>query len=155
MLQVKFPYHPFSITRSVDDTDAILMSPTWSLCLRMPDSNPIFVASSMRVHSPPTSFLFCRPTILATAHISSVRRYLIRPDFPGTVPTFSGGLNSSVPASHKIRFEKSKCPAFLQVIKISGVPRGVWGVQTPPPEILKAFQNHAKLNPIVKTVKNC
>ena len=29
------------------------------------------------------------------------------------------------------------------------------GVQTPPPEILKALQNRAKLNPIVKTVKNC
>ena len=28
---------------------------------------------------------------------------------------------------------------------------GVWGVQTPPPEILKALQNRAKLNPIVKT----
>ena len=25
----------------------------------------------------------------------------------------------------------------------------------PPPEILKAFQNRAKLNPFVKTVKNC
>ena len=32
---------------------------------------------------------------------------------------------------------------------------GGWGVQTPPPEILKALQNRAKLNPIVKTVKNC
>ena len=32
---------------------------------------------------------------------------------------------------------------------------GVWGVQTPPPEILRALQNRAKLNPIVKTVKNC
>jgi len=31
---------------------------------------------------------------------------------------------------------------------------GVWGVQIPP-EILKALQNCAKLNPIVKTVKNC
>ena len=30
---------------------------------------------------------------------------------------------------------------------------GVWGVQTPPPEIPKALQNRAKLNPIVKTVK--
>jgi len=35
----------------------------------------------------------------------------------------------------------------------SGVPRGVWGVQIP--EIPKAVQNVAKLNPIVKTVKNC
>jgi len=30
--------------------------------------------------------------------------------------------------------------------------QGVWGVQTPP-EIPKALQNHAKLNPIVKSVK--
>ena len=39
---------------------------------------------------------------------------------------------------------------------VSGVPKGggVWGVQHPP-EIPKALQNRAKLNPIVKTVKNC
>jgi len=30
---------------------------------------------------------------------------------------------------------------------------GDWGVQPPPPEIPKALQNRAKLNPIVKTVK--
>jgi len=36
----------------------------------------------------------------------------------------------------------------------SGVPRGGWGVQTPA-EIPKTLQNRAKLNPIVKTVKNC
>jgi len=28
-------------------------------------------------------------------------------------------------------------------------------VSNPPPEIPKALQNRAKLNPIVKTVKNC
>ena len=28
---------------------------------------------------------------------------------------------------------------------------GVWGVQAPPPEIPKALQNRAKLNPIMKT----
>jgi len=33
--------------------------------------------------------------------------------------------------------------------------RGVWGAEPPPPEIPKALQNRAKLNPIVKTVKNC
>ena len=33
--------------------------------------------------------------------------------------------------------------------------RGSLGCSSPPPEIPKAFQNHAKLNPIVKTVKNC
>jgi len=33
---------------------------------------------------------------------------------------------------------------------------GFGGFQTPPPpEIPKALQNCAKLNPIVKTVKNC
>jgi len=37
----------------------------------------------------------------------------------------------------------------------SGVPRACWGVQTPPPEIPKALQNRAKLNPSVRTVKNC
>ena len=36
----------------------------------------------------------------------------------------------------------------------SGVPRGGWSVHTPP-EILKALQNRAKLDPIVKTVTNC
>ena len=38
----------------------------------------------------------------------------------------------------------------------SGVPRGVGlGFSNPHPEIPKALQNRAKLNPIVKTVKNC
>ena len=36
----------------------------------------------------------------------------------------------------------------------SGVPRGGSGFSNPP-EIPKALQNRAKLNPIVKTVKNC
>ena len=44
---------------------------------------------------------------------------------------------------------------FWKYLRTSGVPRGgVWGVQTPP-EIPKAHQNRAKLNPIVKIVKNC
>jgi hypothetical protein len=45
---------------------------------------------------------------------------------------------------------------FLYVLNTSGRQwrtEGGWGVQ--PPEILKVLQNHAKLNPIVKTVKNC
>jgi len=33
--------------------------------------------------------------------------------------------------------------------------RGGGGFQPPPPPIPKALQNRAKLNPIVKTVKNC
>ena len=32
---------------------------------------------------------------------------------------------------------------------------GFEGGSTPPPEITKTLQNRAKLNPIVKTVKNC
>ena len=32
---------------------------------------------------------------------------------------------------------------------------GGLGDSTPPPEIPKALQNRAKLNPIVKNVKNC
>ena len=32
---------------------------------------------------------------------------------------------------------------------------GFGGVQTPPLKFPKALQNRAKLNPIVKTVKNC
>ena len=36
-----------------------------------------------------------------------------------------------------------------------GWGEGVWGVQTPLPEIPKALQNRANLNPIVKTAKNC
>ena len=47
------------------------------------------------------------------------------------------------------------CLSIYITVSSSGVPRGVWGVQTPPPEIPKALQNRAKLNPIVKTVKNC
>ena len=31
----------------------------------------------------------------------------------------------------------------------------VGAFKPPPPEILKTFQNRGKLNPIVKTVKNC
>ena len=45
--------------------------------------------------------------------------------------------------------------SFSSIFSYSGVPgRGGWGVQTPP-QITKALQNRAKLNPIVKTVKNC
>jgi len=44
---------------------------------------------------------------------------------------------------------------FLKsVVLDSGLPREGWGFNHPPPEIRKALQNRAKLNPIVKTVKN-
>jgi len=43
--------------------------------------------------------------------------------------------------------------SHLSFTPTSGVPRG--GMFNPPPEIPKALQNRAKLNPIVKTVKNC
>ena len=39
-------------------------------------------------------------------------------------------------------------------MSVSGILGG-FGVQTPPTEILKALQNRAELNLIVKTVKNC
>jgi len=43
------------------------------------------------------------------------------------------------------------------VLLTSGVPKGEadWGIQPPATEIPKTLQNRAKLNPIVKTVKNC
>jgi len=51
---------------------------------------------------------------------------------------------------------KHKSTLFLKYVAHSGVPRGGFGVfEPPPPEIPKALQNRAKLNPIVKTVKNC
>ena len=40
-------------------------------------------------------------------------------------------------------------------IYISGIPRGGLVAFNPPPQIPKALQNRAKLNPITKTVKNC
>jgi len=44
------------------------------------------------------------------------------------------------------------CHVPVTTVARSGVPRaGVWEVQTSP-EIPKALQNRAKLNPIVKTV---
>jgi len=52
--------------------------------------------------------------------------------------------------------EYTKAPhKRLRYLLCCGVPRGVWGVQTPHPEIPKALQNRAKLNPTVKTIKNC
>ena len=42
------------------------------------------------------------------------------------------------------------------LLRNSGVPTGGGlGFQTPSPEIPKALQNRAKLNPILKTVTNC
>ena len=53
------------------------------------------------------------------------------------------------------------CNSFTTIsymVFTSGVPVGGGGFgvfKTPHPEILKALQNRAKLNPTVKTVKNC
>jgi len=47
-------------------------------------------------------------------------------------------------------FENQK-PGHLRTVAY----RGGEGVTPPPPEIPKAIKNRAKLNPIVKTVKNC
>ena len=63
----------------------------------------------------------------------------------------------------KAYFKARKRPVVMnenlkvqQSLYDSGVPRGGgWGFKHPPPEIPKALQNRANLNPIVKTVKNC
>jgi len=48
-------------------------------------------------------------------------------------------------------YEYILLPLYFLDVRNSGVPRGEgWGVK-PPPEIPKAFQKRAKLNPIVKT----
>ena len=51
--------------------------------------------------------------------------------------------------------ERSLRPTNKPWLSVAYRGGGGWGVQTPPPEIPKALQNRAKLNPIVKTVKNC
>ena len=48
-----------------------------------------------------------------------------------------------------------RCFLFVAAYRGSVAYRGGFGVFKPPPEITKALQNRAKLNPIVKTVKNC
>ena len=55
-----------------------------------------------------------------------------------------------------IRAERTN-ERYCAQLRTEGEGEGeVWGVQTPSPtETPKALQNHAKLNPIVKTVKNC
>jgi len=40
-------------------------------------------------------------------------------------------------------------------VRSSGVPGGGGGSNPPSPKIPKALQNRVKLNPIVKTAKNC
>ena len=42
--------------------------------------------------------------------------------------------------------------AYRVLVGTSGVPRGGFGMFKPPPEIAKALQNRAKLNPICE---NC
>ena len=44
---------------------------------------------------------------------------------------------------------------FLHQWRAEGGGGGVWGGAQTSPEIPRALQNRAKLNPIVKTVKNC
>ena len=50
---------------------------------------------------------------------------------------------------------KMEAAGSFECDNCSGVPRVGVGVFKPPLEIPKALQNRAKLNPIVKTVKNC
>ena len=75
-------------------------------------------------------------------------------DFKFVVFLIDGGINQeSLNVFWKLVWELS----VEEVAPFSGILRGgggVWGVQTPP-QIRKALQNCAKLNSIVKTVKNC
>ena len=66
--------------------------------------------------------------------------------------TYIGSRSNLAAARHS---GESVC-SWKTLVIASNVPWGgeVWGVQTPP-EIPKALQNRAKLNPIVQTVKNC
>jgi hypothetical protein len=59
-------------------------------------------------------------------------------------------------STHSSRI-KVNIPTILTLLVVSsGVPEGGgFGVFKPPPDIPKALQNRAKLNPIVKAVKNC
>ena len=47
-----------------------------------------------------------------------------------------------------------RLPVFWSTASVAYRGGGVYGVQPPPPEIPKALQNRAKLNTIVKSVKN-
>ena len=77
---------------------------------------------------------------------------------PNSDPTHSSSSNSSISISlrlfARLRSAWHSYTYFSYWIPTIGVPRmgGIWGVY-PPPEIPKALQNRAKLNPIVKTVK--
>jgi len=53
--------------------------------------------------------------------------------------------------------EEHECWLGNGLVGGSGVPRGesLGGFNLPPPQIPKVLQNRAKINPIVKTVKNC
>jgi len=53
--------------------------------------------------------------------------------------------NASLHKAHGIYFWLA---SLLQITEGRGVP-------SPPPQFPKSLQNRAKLNPIVKTVKNC
>jgi len=56
-------------------------------------------------------------------------------------------------------FQAMSGARFLEKEKLENQWRtggwGGWGVQTPPPRNSEGPKNRAKLNPIVKTVKNC
>ena len=56
----------------------------------------------------------------------------------------------------QINFNVRTLLSFCDVSTGSGIRGGGLGCSNPPPpEIPEALQNRAKLNPIVKTVKNC
>jgi len=68
------------------------------------------------------------------------------------------------PVVERPRYEDDHCPVANAEVRnawnYTSIPvayrgGGVWGSSVPPPEITKALQNSAKLDPTVKNVKNC
>ena len=83
-----------------------------------------------------TSFI---PRIVMICHIPTAQGDTIQVD--GQAVAYRGGV--------------LLLTALQPLVGFGLLTEGGLGCSTPPPEILKALQNRAKLNPIVKTVKNC
>jgi len=84
-------------------------------------------------------------------------RYGLRLCIHGAVQTT--GYRLTLRISNTYRFPRQEClrerVSMLRLYVHQWRTEGVKGVQPPPPEIPKTLQNRAKVNPIVKTVKNC
>ena len=97
-----------------------------------------------------TPFISWSPEISSLEFLPVSRKFICK--FSETLQEIICCVSVLISHSHWLNNTKS----FPINLLTSGVLRGGgWCVQTPPPEILKALQNRAKLNLIVKTVKNC